>query len=128
PERLNHLSQSLAEYGPDGDGIYCNGSTAMLYRPFHTTAESLSECQPYIAKDDSVVTFDGRLDNRDQLVNQLSDTLTADRTDVAIVVAGLERWGRNFLVKLIGDWALSIWNPRENELILARDYIGIRQL
>jgi len=51
-----------------------------------------------------------------------------DKTDVAIVAEAFERWGTDCFAKLIGDWALSIWNPRKKELILARDYIGVRHL
>jgi asparagine synthase (glutamine-hydrolysing) len=29
---------------------------------------------------------------------------------------------------LVGDWAIAIWQPKIRELILARDYAGIRQL
>src|SRR5206468_6484292 len=49
-------------------------------------------------------------------------------TDVEIVGAAYEKWGANCLAKLIGDWALSIWNPRERSVLLAKDPIGTKHL
>jgi asparagine synthase (glutamine-hydrolysing) len=34
----------------------------------------------------------------------------------------------NCLGKLIGDWALSLWNPRERSVLLAKDPIGTKHL
>src|SRR5579864_2077471 len=39
-----------------------------------------------------------------------------------------EKWGKNCFCKLMGDWALSIWNPLQRSLILAKDFIGARHL
>jgi asparagine synthase (glutamine-hydrolysing) len=75
-----------------------------------------------------VITWDGRLDNRAELISELSDSLTNGSTDVAIVEMAFEKWGANCFAKLIGDWALSIWNPGNRWLILAKDAIGTRHL
>jgi asparagine synthase (glutamine-hydrolysing) len=68
------------------------------------------------------------LDNRAELIGDLRDVLSFDSTDVAIVSAAYERWGIDFLSRLIGDWALSIWNPFSRSLTLAKDPVGIRHL
>src|SRR5229473_4907771 len=127
-EVLARISQSLAEYGPDDKITYFDGPLGMLYRPFHTTLESRGERQPHLSAGGKVITWDGRLDNRDELAPQLCNDLTDDRSDVAIVAAAFDRWGAKCFAGLIGDWALAIWDPCLEELILARDYIGIRQL
>src|SRR5206468_4584581 len=38
------------------------------------------------------------------------------------------RWGNNCLGKLVGDWAVSIWNRNNRSLLLAKDPIGTRHL
>ncbi len=127
-EFLVQTSQSLSEYGPDGEWTCFNGPVGMLYRPFHTTPESRLERQPRISESGKILTWDGRLDNRDELIKQLVNVLKDDQTDVAIVAAAVDRWGTDCFAKLVGDWALAIWDPREQQLTLARDYIGIRHL
>lgn len=128
-EALARISAATAEYGPDGESIYVDQDLGMLYRPFHTTAESRRENQPYILDGGRLVmTWDGRLDNRADLILQVSGAVDDKSTDCAIAAAAFEKWKTQSFSRLIGDWALSIWNRSENELILARDYIGIRPL
>ncbi len=128
---LHRISQACAEYGSDGEAFYActdNRNIEMLFRPLHTSTESSSEKQPYRCERTRVLTWDGRLDNREELISELKDSLTEDRTDVAIVGAALERWGFKGFRRIVGDWALVIWDPSAREVVLARDYIGVRTL
>ena len=128
PDYIEKVSATLAPYGPDSNESYSNGGVTILYRAFHTTKESRREKQPHISSSGAVITWDGRLDNRAELIDELRDSLTVNSTDVAIVAASYEKWGANCLGKLIGDWALSVWNPRERSVLLAKDPIGTRHL
>ncbi|MCI0724143.1 MAG: asparagine synthase-related protein [Acidobacteria bacterium] len=127
-EILANISQTISQYGPDGERTYFSGSMGMLYRPFHTTKESRLEHQPHVSSRGNMIMWDGRLDDREELVQQLSGDLGPEQTDVAIVLAAFERWGTDCFRKLVGDWATSVWDPAQRVLILARDYIGVRQL
>jgi asparagine synthase (glutamine-hydrolysing) len=128
PEFIEKVSASLAPYGPDSNESYSKGGVKILYRAFHTTKESRRETQPHISLSGAVITWDGRLDNRAELISDLRDSLTISSTDVAIVAAAYEKWGADCLAKLIGDWAVSIWNPVRRSLILGTDPIGTRHL
>jgi asparagine synthase (glutamine-hydrolysing) len=125
---LINISRGIAEYGPDGEGTYFDTSLGMLYRAFHTTPESRLEHQPLVTATGEVMTWDGRLDNRDELLAELRDKVADDKTDISLVAAALGQWGEDGFAKLIGDWAVVIWNPRSRKLILARDYVGVRHL
>lgn len=125
-ESLSAMSQAMAEYGPDGEASYLDGSLGMLHRQFHTTAESRREQQPHHFGNGNVITWDGRLDNRLELLSELHSS--AGCTDVDLVAAAFDCWGTNCLARIVGDWALSIWIPARKELILARDYLGVRPL
>ncbi len=118
----------LVPYGPDGQYCYSAKGVNIVYRPFHTMRESKSETQPHRSRAGVVVTWDGRLDNRSELEQQLSLKLEGGSPDVLIVAAAYEQWGRECLSKLIGDWALSVWTPKDQSLILAKDPIGTRPL
>lgn len=128
PDYIEKVGATLAPYGPDSSESYSKGGIRILYCAFHTTKESRGEKQPHISSSGAVITWDGRLDNRTELVSELRDSLINDSTDVAIVAAAYEKWGTNCMGKLIGDWALSIWNPRDQSLILAKDPVGTRHL
>src|SRR5258708_2240411 len=72
--------------------------------------------------------WEGRLDNRAELIRRLRDVLTIGSTDVEIVAAVYEYWGGDCFAMLIGDWALSIWDANTRSLVLAKDHIGTRLL
>jgi asparagine synthase (glutamine-hydrolysing) len=128
PEYIDRVKRILAPYGPDGSTTYEKAGVCMLYHAFHTTRESRLETQPHITRSGVVVTWDGRLDNRAELVGKLRNGLSIDSTDVSIAAATYEKWGTECFSKLIGDWALSIWHPHDRSLILAKDPLGARHL
>jgi asparagine synthase (glutamine-hydrolysing) len=121
------LSRALSEYGPDGEQTYFDGPLGMAYRPFHTTPESRNERQPVITSQGRALTWDGRLDNRNELANELALDPSI-RTDAEIVAAAFERWETDSFTKLLGDWALVIWEPSNKTLVMARDIFAIRHL
>jgi asparagine synthase (glutamine-hydrolysing) len=127
-EFLGGISKAIADYGPDGEFSHFSGSLGMIYRPFHTTAESRLECQPHHSARENILTWDGRLDNRNELMADLASDLGPNHTDVGIVAAAFDRWETECFSKLIGEWALSVWQPHRKRVVLARDYIGTRQL
>jgi asparagine synthase (glutamine-hydrolysing) len=127
-EFLMRMSQHLAEYGVDGEMTYFDKSVGMLYRPLYTTRESRLEQQPCQSMEGNFISWSGRLDNREELISQLRGTLGGEQTDVGIVCAAIDHWGTDSFIRMVGDWAMAIWNPGEQELLLVRDYIGVRQL
>ncbi len=125
---LENLSDSLRQQGPDGESRYVDGSVALLYRPFHTTAESRQEKQPYTSSRGFILTWDGRLDNREALMADLRSDLDARPTDLAIFAVAFDRWDTDCFRQIVGDWAVSIWKPEHRELLLAADYMAIRHI
>jgi asparagine synthase (glutamine-hydrolysing) len=128
PHDLDEVRSVLAPYGPDSEGHICKDNYGIIYRAFHTTKESRSERQPQLSRSGAFISWDGRLDNREDLIKILAGDLSSDSTDLEVVGAGHERWGSDVFRELIGDWALSIWNPKDQSLILAKDFIGTRNL
>jgi asparagine synthase (glutamine-hydrolysing) len=124
-EMVNSL---IAPFGPDNCKVMSKEGVDVIYRAFHTTKESRCEEQPYVSTRGLVITWDGRLDNRSDLIRELKTGLTASAADVVIVSLAYEIYGTECFSKLIGDWALSIWHPSSRSLILARDPIGLRRL
>ncbi len=126
--RFEKAKTLLALYGPDSSQSYVQGNIAISYQAFHTTKESRRETQPYITHSGTVITWDGRLDNRQELLSHCNDTLNPSAADVEVVAAAYEKLGTGSFARLIGDWALSVWNPSQRSLVLAKDPIGTRHL
>ena len=123
------LGKALEARGPDGGGEAVSAHVGMTYRAFHTTKESQFESQPLMSTEGHMLTWDGRLDNRDDLIAELfSGPRASIITDVEIVLAAYLRWGQKCFVRLVGDFCLAFWDPYQKLLLLVRDVIGTRPI
>lgn len=122
------IHKLLRPYGPDRAGSFILPNAAILYRAFHTNNEAEEEVQPHVSRSEMVMTWDGRLDNRDELVRSLQGNVSSSSSDLAIVAAAYERWNTDSFARITGDWALTVWNEKERLLTLAKDFIGTRHL
>jgi asparagine synthase (glutamine-hydrolysing) len=128
PHELDRVRSTLVPYGPDAEGCFCRENIGMVCRAFYATKESRLENQPHVTSTGAIIAWDGRLDNRQDLISQLSISSSTDSTDLSIFAAAYELWGVEAFAKLLGDWAASVWDARCQLLILAKDIVGTRHL
>lgn len=110
--------------------FWCNGPAGLVVRQSVSTPEDLAERQPWLGNGRFVMIYDGRLDNRDELIAALGLSLDPSELtpDGALLFKALERWGASALPRLIGSFALALWDTVERRLLLARDHMGRRTL
>jgi asparagine synthase (glutamine-hydrolysing) len=125
---LDRMLQALVHRGPDGSGTWLDGPVALGFLAHHTTPESVRERQPLAdASGHCRVVFDGRLDNRDDLIAALGDREPgAPPGDAALVLRAYRKWGEGLAEHLVGDFALAVWDSAARTLVCARDPLGIR--
>lgn len=78
-----------------------------------------------------IVLFNGRLDDRDTLLASLprdAQDFEAKDSVEALVSAAYRCWGTKAAARLLGDFALVIWDQASRRLYLARDPVGIKPL
>jgi asparagine synthase (glutamine-hydrolysing) len=127
-EYLDKVMRILGSYASDEVGAYEGENLSIRCKAFHTTHATAEYKQPYGMTSGAVITWDGRLDNRSELIRDLRNGLSNRAADISIVAAAYEKWGNAAFSRVLGDWALSIWDPRTRTLLLAKDPLGIRQL
>ena len=76
----------------------------------------------------SVCTWDGRLDNQEDLQRELSCGFPPPSTSSDLAVKAYQSKGAAGLRGLVGDWSLAIWDGGLRSVVLASDYAGIRPL
>jgi len=128
-EDLSLLFRASAEPPGDGDTVRSWEWAALGCRAFWSTPEEIGERQPLVDPNRSALLFDGRLDNREELVRELglSGEEAARASDAALVLRCLAG-GWDALERLIGPWALLLLDLRSREAHLARDPTGERML
>ena len=128
-ELLDKMAATLAHRGPDGCFFWIQGPVGLACQLLKVTPESLSETQPAVGASGAVLVFDGRLDNREEILDGLPDRKVATGApDSALILAAYEAYGENFPERLNGDFALAVFDPKRQQLLLARDSIGVRPL
>ena len=129
---LARLGAALEPRGPDGGYDLVAANVGMSYRAFHTNRESRVEVQPLVTKEGHLLTWNGRLDNREDLILQLSSYLphlpNAAISDATIVLAAYLKWEKASFERLIGDFSLALWDAQARLLHLVRDAAGARAL
>lgn len=123
-EELARMAQAVAHRGPDGAGEWCEGPIGMAHRLLIVTPESREERQPLAGPQDRCrLVWDGRLDNREELLAELPGW-----TDPELVMAAYQRWELECVHHLIGDFAFVLWDGPRRRLVAVRDRMGFRPL
>ncbi|MGH9162637.1 MAG: asparagine synthase-related protein [Vicinamibacteraceae bacterium] len=128
PKIREALDAYLHSFGPDGAGAWTEDGLVLVHRALHVTPEDGQELQPIVSSSGCVLTWDGRLDNRDDLLLQFHHELRECPADAVLALKALERWGIEGVSRLVGDWSLAFWQAPERRLWLASDYLGTRPL
>ncbi len=95
-----------------------------------TNQRSSTAHPPQICAGDVACVFDGRLDNRGELVSAIASDASADPaiTDRDLVRAAYKTFGDDFVDRLQGDFTCAVFDLARNRLIVARDQLGVRPL
>jgi asparagine synthase (glutamine-hydrolysing) len=117
--------------GPDAEGIWLSSSKLAGLGHNRLSIIDLSEAgrQPMSNHDGRLqIAFNGEVYNYLELRAELSDYPYRSHSDTEVILAAYERWGERCLDRLIGMFALLIWDEREQKLFAARDRFGIKPL
>jgi len=121
------MTQLMAHRGPDGERHWFQGPIAIGHRALNTTPESGSDRLPLPDEASGLcLTFDGRIDNREELKSLLEINESGRDSDAELVLAAYRKWGEECPEHLLGDFAFAIWDERRKQLFCARDHLGVR--
>ncbi len=128
PQQLSAMGKALAHRGPDGITVRSVQYAGLLHCMLHDTPESLFESLPAQSPEGRLlITRHGRIDNRDELRDALSWTRPLSTTaDSALILAAYEKWGRDCVHHLLGDFSFAIVDSARRTVFCARDHMGIK--
>ena len=76
---------------------------------------------------DMAITFDGRLDNRGEIIAALEKPCAPGETsDAALALQAYVEWGDASAARLLGDFAFAVWDGRTRTVFCARDVFGVK--
>lgn len=129
-EVLTKMMNRIIHRGPDGSGMHIDKNVALGHRRLSIIDLDYGS-QPIYNEDSScVIVFNGEIYNYKKLQKVLKKDghiFTSD-SDTEVILHGYEKWGKDVVKRLRGMFAFAIWDKKNNELFLARDGFGIKQI
>lgn len=129
--RAEAMAAILHHRGPDGHGVWADSYVALAHTRLAIIDTSTAAGQPMHDVTNTVhIVFNGEIYN----FLDLRAELKADgyqfqnRSDTEVLVNGYRRWGTDLFSKLVGMFAIAIWDSRRKRLVLARDRFGEKPL
>ena len=129
PQMASRMLRKIQHRGPDAASVWSEGSVALAHCLLATTPESVGERQRYaVAGAGLCIVFDGRIDNREELQEAFARERMepAAPFDAAFALCAYRCWGDECASRLLGDFALAIWDARQRRLFCARDILGVK--
>lgn len=134
--RLRAMARSVAHRGPDSEGFWFDerSGLALAHRRLSILDLSPAGAQPMTsAHGRYVLVFNGEIYNHRELRRQLTAAGAAPawrgHSDTETILAAIEHWGIEAALKrLLGMFALALWDGRAQRLTLARDRMGEKPL
>lgn len=132
-EILNKMQQAIAHRGPDAHQIYKSNEhqLGLVYRRLSIIDLSPAGNQPMFDKQKTVVVcFNGEIYNYPELRRELEGLNYEffSKSDTETILYAYKEWGINFVHKLTGMFAISLYDFNKRELYLIRDRIGVKPL
>ncbi len=129
PERadLEAMAVALRHRGPDGLGLYRDRRAGLAHARLSIIDLATGQ-QPLSNEDGSLwIVFNGEVFNYLELREELVALGHRFRTrsDTEVLVHAYEAWGEEAFARLDGQFAVALWNARDEVLVLARDPMGI---
>ncbi len=128
--RLVRMRDLLRHRGPDGEGIFLDGSVGLGHRRL-AIVDVASGQQPMTNEDRSIwIVFNGEIYNHAELRPELLSRGHCYRTrsDTETILHLYEEEGDGAVERLSGMFAFAIWDAPRRRLLLARDRLGIKPL
>ncbi|GAA2820388.1 asparagine synthase (glutamine-hydrolyzing) [Kribbella solani] len=131
---VDAMTATMSCRGPDADGTWYAPHVALGHRRLAVIDLAGGE-QPMtteVAHDGRTVTlgmvYSGEVYNFTELRDELRRRGHPFRTDsdTEVVLRAYAEWGTSFAERLNGMYALAIWDPRIETLVMVRDRMGIK--
>ncbi|MDR2010819.1 MAG: asparagine synthase (glutamine-hydrolyzing) [Bacteroidales bacterium] len=127
-EELDKMTSCLVHRGPDANGLYYIGTVGLGHQRLSILDLSTDANQPMESHSMRYIcVYNGEVYNFKQITKELNlEPKTS--TDTEIIIEAFAEWGVTFINKLIGMFAISIYDKEKQILYLFRDRMGIKPI
>lgn len=133
-QAIHQMCDRMVHRGPDGFGYWSSKDKSVFFGHRRLSIIDLSEHgrQPMTAKSGRyTITYNGEIYNHKTIRQELEQRghSFAGSCDTEVLIQAIDEWGiKPALEKLIGMFAMAIWDEAKQEITIARDRLGIKPL
>ena len=127
---LEYMASRLVHRGPDGEGFFEAGAVGLAHRRL-AIIDIEEGAQPMSLSDGRVtIVYNGEVYNYLELFEELRSLGHTPHThsDTEAILLAYRQWGLDFVDRLIGMFAIAIWDASLQRLVLCRDRVGMKPL
>lgn len=128
---VSKMSSKMQPRGPDGQGMWSQGSLALGHRRLKIIDLSERGAQPMVDSELGLTAaFNGCIYNYQELRSELeSDGYRFFSTsDTEVVIKAYAKWGEHCVERFVGMFAIVLHERDTGRVMLARDRLGIKPL
>jgi asparagine synthase (glutamine-hydrolysing) len=130
----NAMGETLHHRGPDDSGTWSDAEAGVVFAHRRLAIIDISPTghQPMMsANGRHVLIYNGEIYNAGELRRELEDRgiRFCGHSDTEVILEGIAAWGLDALVaRLLGMFAIAVWDRLARKLSLVRDRMGIKPL
>jgi len=128
---LTEMTKSIKYRGPDDAGIFCYQNIGLGHARLAILDLTKEGHQPMSDSKEKIwLVFNGEIYNFPELKLELENDgiKFKSSSDTEVIIYLYKKYGKEFLKKINGMFALAIYDKAKNKLILARDRMGKKPL
>jgi asparagine synthase (glutamine-hydrolysing) len=130
-DRMCSMVAQINHRGPDGQGVWADSQAVLGHARLAIIDTSNGGFQPMHDVEETVhVVFNGEIYNYLQLKKELQSFgyKFKSQSDTEIIIHGYKHWGADLFSKLVGMFAIAIWDSVSKKMTIARDRFGEKPL
>ena len=129
---LDAMNRAQERRGPDNEGIYLDRSCGLAHVRLEII-DLVTGQQPMVRKmqgRECAISFNGEIYNMNELKEELLQEGAVFRTtsDTEVILTGYMMYGKDYVKKLNGIFAIALWDSFSGEICLFRDRLGVKPL
>ncbi|GJQ36830.1 MAG: asparagine synthetase B [Anaerolineaceae bacterium] len=130
PEMVYSMLEAIRHRGPDENGVFSNDRVGLGSARL-SIIDLAGGRQPIHNEDATIwVVFNGEIYNYVELRRELESAghVFSTQSDTEVLVHLYEEDEQGWLLQLNGQFAIALWDQKNQTLILARDRLGVRPI
>ena len=129
-EAVAAMAEAQRHRGPDGHGVWADGTCGLSHRRLSIIDLTEAGSQPMRGPCGESMIYNGEVYNFKELKRELEAIghRFVSTSDSEVVLHAWSQWGEAALTRFNGHFAFATWDPKRRLVVLARDRFGTKPL